>query len=81
MMYFTFPLSKDDCKLQINNKCVGLAFRQDKPYLLSMSENVNFECNKAENAMTANASKKRKRIDSSSKLWHCCLGHILRGRI
>jgi len=60
-MYFTFPLSKDDCKLQINNKCVGLAFRQDKPYLLSMSENVNFECNKAENAMTANASKKTKR--------------------
>jgi hypothetical protein len=26
---------------------VGLAFRQDKLYLLSMSENVNAECNNA----------------------------------
>ena len=64
MMYFMFPLSKDDCKLQLKNKCVGLAFRQDKPYLLSMSENVNAECNNAENAISADASKKRKRIDT-----------------
>jgi len=42
---------------------------------------MNVECNNAENAMSANASKKRKRIDSSSKLWHCRLGHISRGRI
>jgi hypothetical protein len=28
------------------------------------------------------ARNKRKRDDeTSSKLWHCCLGHILRGRI
>ena len=81
MMYFMFPLSKGDCKLQLNNKCVGLAFRQDKLYLLSMPENVNAECNNAKNAIPADASKKRKRIDSSSKLWHCRLGHISRGRI
>jgi hypothetical protein len=31
---------------------------------------------------SANVTKKRKRIDTiSSKLWHCRLGHILRGRI
>ena len=28
-------------RIVINNKCVGLAFRQDKLYLLSLSENVN----------------------------------------
>jgi hypothetical protein len=29
-----------------------------------------------------NVTKKRKRIDTiSSKLWHCRLGHISRGRI
>jgi len=78
---FDCNFSKNDCKLQLNNKCVGLAFRQDKLYLLSMFENVNAECNNAENAMSANASKKRKRIDSSLKLWHRRLGHISRGRI
>jgi hypothetical protein len=31
---------------------------------------------------SVNVTKKRKRIDdASSKLWHCRLGHILRGRI
>jgi hypothetical protein len=31
---------------------------------------------------STNVTKKRKRIDeASSKLWHCCLGHISRGRI
>jgi hypothetical protein len=29
-----------------------------------------------------NANRKRKRTqEASSKLWHCCLGHISRGRI
>jgi hypothetical protein len=28
------------CKIMFNNKCVGLAFRQDKLYLLSLYENV-----------------------------------------
>jgi hypothetical protein len=46
-----------------------------------MSENVNAECNNAENAIPVDDSKKRKRIDSSSKLWHCRLGHISKGRI
>jgi hypothetical protein len=31
---------------------------------------------------SANVTKKRKRIDDAfSKLWHCRLGHISRGRI
>ena len=67
----------------INNKCVGLAFRQDKLYLLSLSENVNDVSTENENVSSSmNATNKRKRVhDVSSKLWHCCLGHISRGRI
>ena len=63
-----------------NNKCVGFAFRQDKLYLLSLSENVNVVSTENENASSSmNVSKKRKRIhDVSSKLWHCRLGHISR---
>ena len=45
----------------INNKCVGLAFRQDKLYLLSLSENVNAVSTKNENASSSmNATNKRK---------------------
>ena len=67
------------CKIVYNNKCVGLAFRQDKFYLLSLSENVNDVS--IENASSSmNATNKWKRVhDVSSKLWHCRLGHISRG--
>jgi hypothetical protein len=33
------------CSIMYDNKCVGLAFRQDKLYILSMHENVNIVCN------------------------------------
>ena len=71
------------CWIGYNNKCVGLAFRQDKLYLLSLSENVNDVSTENENASSSmNATNKRKRVhDISSKLWHCRLGHISRGRI
>jgi len=29
------------CKILVNDECVGLAFRQDKLYLLSLADNVN----------------------------------------
>ena len=68
------------CRIVINNKCVGLAFRQDKLYLLSLSENVNNVSTENENASSSmNATNKRKRVhDVSSKLWHYRLGHISR---
>ena len=71
------------CQIVINNKCVGLAFRQDKLYLLSLSENVNDVSTENENASSSmNEINKRKRVhDVSLKLWHYCLGHISRGRI
>ena len=60
----------DKCWIVINNKCVGLAFRQDKLYLLSLSENVNAMSTENENASSSvNATNKRKRVhDVSSKL-------------
>jgi hypothetical protein len=71
------------CRIVINNKCVGLAFRQDKLYLSSLSENVNDVSTENENASSSmNATNKRKRVhDVSLKLWHYHLGHISRGRI
>ena len=71
------------CQILFNNKCVGLAFRQDELYLLSLRENVNSVCDVNENVSSSNnANRKRKRAhDALSKLWHCRLGHISRGRI
>jgi hypothetical protein len=71
------------------NEVVGLAFRQDKLYKLSMHENVNVICNdesvvcKEKCSSSTNVSSKRKRCDdaTSAKLWHYRLGHISRGRI
>ena len=68
-------------RIVINNKCIGLAFQQDKLYLLSLFKNVNDVSTENENAFSSmNATNKQKRVhDVSSKLWHCHLGHILWG--
>ena len=71
------------CEIQFNKECVGLAFRQDKLYLFSVPKNMIVVCFENKNSSSyENVIKKRKRIDAiSSKLWHCHLGHISRGRI
>ena len=81
MMTIDCHFGDGKCEIQVNKECVGLAFRQDKLYLLSLIENVNVACSENENASSyENVTKKRKRIDAiSSKLWHCRLGHISRG--
>jgi len=49
------------CKIMFNHKCVGLAFRQDELYLLSLCENVNVVSTENENASSSmNARNKRK---------------------
>ena len=70
-------------QIMFNNKYVGLAFRQDELYLLSLCENVKIVNTENENTSSSmNARNKWKRVnDVSSKLWHYRLGHILRGRI
>jgi hypothetical protein len=80
---FDCHFSNGKCKIIFNHKCVGLAFRQDELYLLSLFENVNAVSTENENVSSfMNVSNKRKRIhDVSSKLWHYRLGHISRERI
>jgi hypothetical protein len=65
---------------------VGLAFRQDKIYMLSMYDNVNVVCNDENVVCKDNVSSsmnKHKRCDdaTSMKLWHYRLGHISREMI
>ena len=69
------------CQIVYNNKYIGLAFRQDKLYLLSLYENMNDVSTENENvSLSMHATYKRKRVhDVSSKLWQCHLGHISRG--
>jgi hypothetical protein len=71
------------CEILCNNERVGLAFQKKDLYLLSLHENVNSVCDAIENvSLFVNANRKRKKTqDTSLKLWHYRLGHILRGRI
>jgi hypothetical protein len=74
------------CLILFDNKVVGLAFRQDKLYMLSMHGNMNVVCND-ENVVckdkVSSSTNKRKRCDNATsvKLWHYRLGHISKGRI
>jgi hypothetical protein len=80
---FDCHFGNDKCKIMFNHKCVGLAFRQDELYLLSLSKNVNAMSTENENVFSSmNVGNKRKIIHNvSSKLWHYHFGHILRKRI
>jgi hypothetical protein len=77
------------CLILFDSKVVGLAFRQDKLYMLSMHESVNVVCNdenivcNEQVSSSTNVSSKRKRCDdaTSVKLWHYRLGHISKWRI
>jgi hypothetical protein len=77
------------CLILFHGKVVGLTFRQDKLYMLSMHENVNVVCNdenvvcEGKVSSSTNVSNKCKRCDdaTSAKLWHYHLGHISRGII
>jgi hypothetical protein len=84
---FNCQFGNRQCLILFDTKVVGLVFRQDKLYMLSMHENVNVVCNdenvvcKEKVSSSTNVSSKRKRCDDaiSVKLWHYRLGHILRG--
>jgi hypothetical protein len=67
------------CVIKFDNKDVGLAIRIDMLYLLLHGDVVNV-LDTPENE-PASSGRKRKHSDgeTSSKLWHYCLGHILRG--
>jgi hypothetical protein len=65
---------KDKCVIQYNSISVGLAERQGKLYMLSLSDNTVMN--------VTNVSNKHKRLNETpSKLWYYRLGHISRGRM
>jgi hypothetical protein len=86
---YDYQFGNRQCLILFDNKVVGLAFQQDKLYMLSMHENVNVVCNdenvvcKDKVYLSTNVSSKRKRCDdaTSVKLWHYRLDHISRGMI
>jgi hypothetical protein len=86
---FNCQFGNRQCLILFDNKVAGLAFRQDKLYMLFMHKNVNVVCNdedvvcKENGSSSTNVSSKRKRCDdaTSAKLWYYRLGHISKGRI
>jgi hypothetical protein len=61
------------CLIKYNDEDVGLAYLQDRLYLLSLNEYVMNVCDDKDKRFSKN--------ETSSKLWHSRLGHISRGRI
>jgi hypothetical protein len=71
------------CMIMFSNECISLAFLQGELYLLSLRENVNSVCDVNDHVSSSeNINRKQKRTHNAlSKLWHCRLCHISRGRI
>ena len=62
------------CNIKLHNISVGLGHLQGDLYLLSLDDYSVMNVN--------DVTHKRKRDDeTSSKLWHCRLGHISRGEL
>ena len=80
---FDCHFGDDKCLIECNDTLVTVAFKRNDLYLLSLRESVNSVCDDNVNVSSSTiANRKRKRThDASSKLWHCRLGHISRGRI
>jgi hypothetical protein len=63
------------CNIKYHNINVGLGYLQGKLYILSFDKDYSV-------MNVSDVSNKRKRNDeTSSKLWHCYLGRISRGRM
>jgi hypothetical protein len=71
------------CLIECNDIVISIAFRRNDLYLISLRESVNSVCDDNANVFSSTVvNRKQKRThDASSKLWHCRLGHISRGRI
>jgi hypothetical protein len=61
------------CLIKYNDEDAGLAYLQDKLYLLSVYESVLNVCDDKDKHFNKN--------ETSSKLWHSRLGHISWGRM
>lgn len=69
---FRVHFGHKECFIQFNDEIVGLALQQGNLYLLSLD-------NSAMNAHDVVCNVKIN--ETSSKLWHCRLGHISKGRM
>ena len=80
---FNCHVGNGRCVIECNNKVGTIAFRKKDLYLLSLRESVNYVCelNEIVSPPIVENRKRKRTHDISSKLWHCCLGHISRGRI
>ena len=58
-MFFMYLLGNGKCQILFNNRCIGLAFRQDELYLLSLRENVNSVCDVNENVSSSNNGNRK----------------------
>jgi hypothetical protein len=71
---YDYQFGNRQCLILFDNKVVGLAFRQDKLYMLSMHENVNVVCNdenvecKDKVSSSTNVSSKHKRCDDATSV-------------
>ena len=64
---YDYHFGNGKCQIVYNNKCVSFAFRQDKIYLLSLSENVNDVSTENKNSSSSmNATNKQKRVHDVS---------------
>jgi hypothetical protein len=61
------------CLIKYNDENVSIAYLQEKLYMLSLNESMLNVCDDKDKHFSKN--------ETSSKLWHSCLGHISRGRI
>jgi hypothetical protein len=80
---YTCRFGDGRCLIECNDTVISIAFRRNDLYLILLRESVNSVCDNNANVSSSTlANRKRKRTqDASSKLWHCRLGHISRGRI
>jgi hypothetical protein len=80
---YTYLFGDGRCLIECNDTVISIAFRRNDLYLISLRESVNSVCDDNANVFSSTiTNRKRKRThDASSKLWHCRLGHISRGRI
>jgi hypothetical protein len=74
---YEYLFENNKCTIIFNDKVVGLAPKQGMLYMLSLNDfpmmNVCDITNKRKKSASDN--------ETPSKLWHCHLGHILRGKM
>jgi hypothetical protein len=75
---FECLFGNNKCTIKFDNKVVDLAPRQGMMYILSLNDFPMMNVCDVTNKQKRNNSSDN---ETSSKLWHCRLGHILRGRM